>query len=148
MKLSLKSLCFVTAFFSTLAVASAAGIDGKWTSQFDTQIGVQKYTYEFKTGQDGKITGKAQFERGSVNGGENQKGTVDLKDVKVAGSEVSFAEPLAMPGMPGPELIITYTGTISGDEITMSRKIGDFATEQLVAKRAVAEAPAAKPAAK
>ena len=42
-------------FLKTLALAAlmafaanAAGIEGKWTAEFDTQIGVQKYAYEFK----------------------------------------------------------------------------------------------------
>ena len=36
-----------------------ADVTGKWTAEFDTQIGVQKYTYEFKV--DGtKLTGKAK----------------------------------------------------------------------------------------
>jgi len=30
---------------------------------------------------------------------------------------------------------ITYTGTVAGDEIKFTRKVGDFATEELVAKR-------------
>ncbi|MDQ5978609.1 MAG: hypothetical protein QG602_1583, partial [Verrucomicrobiota bacterium] len=35
---------------------------------------------------------------------------------------------------------ITYTGTLAGDEIKLTRQVGEFATEQLSAKRA----PAAK----
>ena len=31
---------------------------------------------------------------------------------------------------------VTYTGTISGDEIKFNRKVGDFASEDFVAKRA------------
>jgi len=31
-------------------VAYAADVTGKWTAEFDTQIGVQKYTYELKAG--------------------------------------------------------------------------------------------------
>jgi hypothetical protein len=31
--------------------------------------------------------------------------------------------------------VITYTGTLSGDELKLHRKVGDFAEEDLVAKR-------------
>jgi hypothetical protein len=31
--------------------------------------------------------------------------------------------------------VITYTGKISGDEIKFTRKVGDFATEEITAKR-------------
>jgi hypothetical protein len=30
---------------------------------------------------------------------------------------------------------IEYTGQLAGDEIKLTRKVGDFATEELVAKR-------------
>jgi hypothetical protein len=33
------------------------------------------------------------------------------------------------------KLRIEYTGKISGDEIKFTRKVGDFATEEFVAKR-------------
>ena len=40
------------------ATAGAANVAGEWKAEFDTQIGVQKYTYTLK--QDGdKVTGKA-----------------------------------------------------------------------------------------
>ena len=33
------------------------------------------------------------------------------------------------------EIRIEYKGKINGDEISFTRKVGDFATEQFVAKR-------------
>jgi hypothetical protein len=36
----------------------------------------------------------------------------------------------------GQQLRIEYKGKISGDEMKLSRQIGDVATEELVAKRA------------
>ena len=42
--------------FSSL-IAFGADFNGKWTAQFDTQVGQQNYTYEFHV--DGaKLTGK------------------------------------------------------------------------------------------
>lgn len=104
----------------------AAGLIGKWTSEFDSQIGVQKYIFEFKESGD-RITGFATFERSLGNG------RVELKAIKQDGDKVSFVEPFSFDGN---EIAITYTGTLSGDEMKLRRDVGDFATEHIVAKRA------------
>jgi hypothetical protein len=108
---------------ATVASAFAADISGKWTASFDTPIGQQNYTYEFAV-KDGVLTGKAKSDNGESV----------LRDGKVDGSKVTFAETLKFQDM---EIEIRYTGTIvSNDEIKFSRQVGDFATEELVAKRA------------
>ena len=56
----------------------------------------------------------------------------DSKDVKVSGDDISFAEPLNFDGQ---EIRIDYKGKVSGDEMKLTRQVGDFATEELVAKR-------------
>jgi hypothetical protein len=103
----------------------AADATGKWKAEFDTQVGPQKYVYDLKV-EGGKVTGKASFER------MGQKGEVDLKDGKVTGDDISFVEKLDFQGN---EISITYTGKIAGDEIKFNRKVGDFASEDFVAKR-------------
>ena len=105
--------------------AGAADATGKWKAEFDTQVGVQKYTYDLKV-EGAKVTGKASFER------MGQKGEVDLKDGKVTGDDISFVEMLDFQGN---QISITYTGKLAGDEIKFTRKVGDFATEEFVAKR-------------
>ena len=108
---------------AVLTPLSAADITGKWTASFDTQIGKQEYTYDFVV-KDGKLTGKMKS-----NIGES-----DVIDGKVDGDKVTFTELLKFEGM---EVKITYTGTIvSADEIKFTRNVADFATEELVAKRA------------
>jgi len=52
---------------------------------------------------------------------------------KISGNEVFFVEMLNYQGQ---EMRVTYTGTISGDEIKFTRNVADMATEELVAKRA------------
>jgi hypothetical protein len=107
-------LCAVTAF--------AGDFNGKWTAQFDTQIGTQKYTFEFHV--DGtKLTGKAVNE---------QFGSTEIIEGKIDGDSISFVEPLVYQGN---ELRIAYTGKIDGDTIKFTRKVGDFATEELTATR-------------
>jgi hypothetical protein len=130
-----KLLLLAGVLLATLPVLRAAGLAGKWTAEFDTQVGIQKYVYEFKADGD-KFTGKATFER------EQGKGEVALRDIKVSGDEVSFGEPLKFEDQ---EIPITYKGKIVGDEMQLTRNVGDFATEPLVAKR-VKDTPAKPPA--
>ena len=114
-------LVFVLA--ATARAAMAADITGKWSASFDTQIGQQNYTYEFVV-KDGVLTGKAKSDNGE---------TV-LQNGKVEGDTVTFVENLSFQGM---DIRIQYTGKItSADEIKFTRQVADFATEQLVAKRA------------
>lgn len=110
--------------------ASAADVVGRWTAEFDSPIGVQKYVYEFSKSGD-TLTGNATFERSIGNG------TVQLANVKVVGDQVTFDEPLSVDGN---NLTITYSGTLAGDEIKLERKVGDFGTEQLTARRAATPA--------
>jgi hypothetical protein len=100
----------------------AADISGRWTASFDTQIGKQNYSYEFKVAGS-TLTGKAKSDNGET----------ELKEGKVAGDTVTFVENLNYQGM---ELKITYTGKIvSDDEIQFTRDVAGIANEPLVAKR-------------
>jgi len=113
----------------------AADITGTWKSEFDSQIGRQKYTYTLK--QDGtNLTGKANSEIG------DQKREADLTEGKVQGDTVSFVEMLKFQDN---DIRITYTGKISSsndNEIKFKREVGEFATEDIVARREAALEPA------
>jgi len=113
----------------TLAVASlstlAADLTGTWKAEFDTQRGLQKYTFTLK--QDGtKVTGKSIAEL------NDQKREAELNEGKVEGDTVTFIEPLKIQDN---ELRITYTGKISDNEIKFTRKVGDFGSSEATAKR-------------
>jgi hypothetical protein len=101
--------------------ASAADISGSWTASFDTQVGVQTYTYTFKI-EGGKLTGtaKSNLGEGAITGGT------------VNGDDISFVENLEYQGM---SFQIAYKGKISGDEIKFTRTVTEGVTEDLVAKR-------------
>jgi hypothetical protein len=101
--------------------AYAADATGAWKASFDTQIGEQHYTYDLKADKD-QLTGKATNDRGST----------DLTEGTVKGDDIFFVENVTFQDT---KLRIEYTGKVSGDEIKFTRKVGDFATEEFVAKR-------------
>jgi hypothetical protein len=111
---------------ASLLCANAADITGKWTAQFDTQVGLQKYTFEFKA-EGTTLTGKAL---GNIAGAESQS---TIRDGKINGDEISFVE---MQSYQGQEVQIVYKGKVSGDEIKFTRRVADTIDEELVAKRA------------
>jgi len=100
--------------------AFGADASGTWTASFDTQVGVQKYTYTFKVDGD-KLTGRAKSENGDT----------EIQEGKVNGDEISFVENLNFQGMP---LRIEYKGKLAADEIKFTRNVAGI-TEELVAKR-------------
>jgi hypothetical protein len=104
-----------------VATAFAADVTGTWTASFDTQVGVQNYTYTFKV-DGGKLTGSAKSNLGE---GAITNGTVN-------GDDISFVENLNYQDMP---LQITYKGKISGDQIKFTRTVIEGTNEDLVAKR-------------
>ena len=113
---------------ASTSAATTSNISGIWKSEFDSQIGNQKYTFVFA--QDGtQLTGKANSEVG------DRKREAELKEGKVEGGKVSFVETLNFQGN---EVRITYTGKLSvdGNEIKFTREVGDFAKEEIVAARA------------
>jgi hypothetical protein len=109
---------------------SAADLPGRWTAEFDSPIGVQKYVYEFKKSGDA-LTGEATYDHSMG------KGKSPLNNVKLEGDKISFEEPLTIEGN---TITITYSGTLAGDELKLTRVVGTFGTEQLTAKRAAAPA--------
>lgn len=111
---------------TTLSAVRAADIAGKWTSEFDSQIGPQKYVYIFKM-DGGKLSGTAAYDH-SMGKGENA-----LTDIKLDKDDISFVEPVHINDM---DLRISYAGKVSGDEMKLTRTVGDFAVEEIVVKRA------------
>lgn len=103
-------------------IGHAVDITGVWNAKFDTQVGPQDYTYNF--------TVKGTELTGSMTSGNGES---SVENGKVEGDTVSFVENLNYQGM---ALKIDYTGKItSNDEISFTRKVGEFATEQLIARR-------------
>jgi hypothetical protein len=115
-------LRFITLGLLLMAgLAFCADVAGKWTASFETQIGTQNYTFEFKVAGD-KLTGTAK----------SMIGEVQITEGTLKGDEISFVENVSFQDMP---LRIAYKGKISGDEIKMTRDVAGIAMEELVAKR-------------
>ena len=114
------SILMILALALTLS-ASAGDVTGKWTAEFSTQIGQQKYAFDLKA--DGStLTGKVTSPRG----------TQDVKEGKVNGDECSFVEMLELQDQ---QIRIEYKGKVNGDELKLTRKVGDFGSSEAVAKR-------------
>ncbi len=106
---------------------TAALVTGKWDAEFDGAIGHLKYTYDLT--QDGaKLTGKA------IRSQDDQKTETALTNGTVTGDAITFVEPLTVAGQ-DQSITITYTGKIAGDEIKLTRAVGEFATNDITAKR-------------
>jgi hypothetical protein len=101
-------------------VALAADVTGVWTASFDTQIGEQHYTYTLKADAE-KLTGTAK----------NDRGETQIEDGVVKDSDISFTENLEFQGQ---KIAIKYKGKVDGDQINLTREVGEFATETFVAK--------------
>jgi hypothetical protein len=106
---------------AAVAAAPSANIAGTWSTEFDSQVGKQTYTYTFNVA-GGALTGHAKS-----NVGEGDlKGTVD-------GDTVTFVEDLDYQGQ---KLAITYTGKIvSADEIHFKRDVAGQGGEEFTARR-------------
>ena len=110
----------------------AADVTGTWKAEFDTQRGLQKYTFILK--QEGaSVTGKASVDN------DGQKRESDLKEGKIDGDMVSFVELLSIQGN---DIRITYTGKISDNGIKFTRQVGDFGSAEATAKRDAEARPA------
>jgi len=136
MKIIVKAITLAACALAVAGTARAQeNITGKWKAEFDSQIGVQKYTYDFKV-EGTNLTGKAI---GIRDMGTNE---VAITEGSVTTNGIFFVEPLKFDDN---EIRIEYTGKLNGDEIKLHRKVGDVAEEDLIAKRV--KAGDAKPAA-
>ena len=134
MKKTIKTVALASLALALVVPAWSAdeSFVGKWKAEFDSQVGKQKYTFEFKL-EDGKLAGKAI--------GERQMGTNEVKlvDFKTDKDEISFVEPLRLQdrrvaGVTN-EVRIEYKGKLKDDEIKLHRKVADNNQYDIVAKR-------------
>jgi hypothetical protein len=133
---------FATIFALTVFALAAAGLAraedgfaGKWRGQFDSQIGLQKYTFDLKVAGT-NVTGTATGERDM---GTNE---VAITEGSADTNTISFVESLKFGDN---DLRIVYSGRLYGDEIKFHRKVGDVAEEDFTAHRLPAAGVSAGP---
>jgi hypothetical protein len=120
--MAIRDLALSFAIFCLPLSGHAADLTGVWNAKFDTQIGPQDYTYE--------LTQKGTELTGSIKSGNGES---KVENGAVKGDTVTFVENLTVQGM---TIKVDYTGkVVSDNEITFTRQVGTFATEQLTAKR-------------
>jgi hypothetical protein len=119
------SMVFAVLVLFSLVCLCAADISGKWKAEFESGVGAQKYTVEFKV-EAGKITGSTVVDIA----GAQSKGKIT--DGKIDGEKISFTESLDYNGSP---LAIEYKGTVSGDEIKVARDVGGQSDGTVTFKR-------------
>jgi hypothetical protein len=121
-----KSVILSVLLLTGMVCLFAADISGKWTAEFDSQVGPQKYVFEFKV-EGAKLTGTAI----SNIGGAEAK--TPITEGSINGDDIAFVENLNYQGM---ELRIAYKGKVAGESINLSRMVGEQEGEKFVAKRA------------
>jgi hypothetical protein len=114
--------------FLTLLVAGAAlaaDVTGKWTATMQGRDGnTREVVYNLKAEGD-KLTGTTTGFRGQE---------LQIQDGKVDGDKISFVTKAEFNGN---TMVITYKGTVSGDEIKFSQqREGADQAREFVAKRA------------
>jgi hypothetical protein len=112
-------------------VFAADGITGKWNASVATEQGPFALVFDFAEA-GGKLTGTLQ---------NDFIGSIPIQEGTVKGNDVAFKLTIAMDGLPEP-LKISYTGTMKGDELSLTSKFegappgGGPAEQQLTATRA------------
>lgn len=114
----------------------ADGIDGKWNATVDGPQGAINLVFEFKAGAEaGKLEGAMSVDM--------LPAPAPLSEGTIKGNDVAFKIALTF-GEGMPPMVISYKGTLKGDELglTSTMDMGQGPMEQaLVAKRV--KAPAA-----
>ncbi len=119
---------FFTALVATLAmsltVAAQNAVDGKWSGEVQGGRGPQQVTLTLKA-DGGTLTG-------SVVGGRG--GEVAIKEGTISGSTLKFKT--TQMGRGG-EITLSWSGTLKGDEIAMTRAIdgGQGQAQEFTLKR-------------
>jgi hypothetical protein len=104
-----------------LPAFAADKIDGKWTATYDTQAGSITTTWDLKA-EGTKITGKAS----------SSFGDRDITEGKIDGNLVSWVEVINTGDV---SVRVVCKGTLNGDEIKLTRVVGDVGSNEVVAKR-------------
>jgi len=111
--------------FAVAGLAFAQGkVDGKWTAEVQGGRGPQMITLTLKDEGGGKLTGTVEGGRG---------GAVPIEEGSISGNNLKFKQ--KQMGRGG-EIVLTYTGMFSGNEIKFTRQAEGGMPQEFTAKRA------------
>jgi len=110
---------------SSPASTHIVNLHGAWHTSFDSPIGPQQYTYTF-TQEGALLAGRAQAEK------SGERFEAELTELRLEGDAISFRETCNFYEA---VIHIAYEGRVIGDEMRLTRRVGDVATQQLVVRR-------------
>jgi hypothetical protein len=120
--MKLKSRLVVICLVALSSFVLAQSVDGTWTAEVQGGRGPQTLTITLKA-DGGKLTGSAGGGRG---------GPVDITDGTISGADLKFKT--KQMGRGG-EIVMTWAGTLKGDEIAFSRTPEGGQPQTFTAKR-------------
>ena len=120
--MKLKGLVVVCLVALSSFVIAQSPVDGTWSGEVQGGRGPQTLTITLKA-DGGKLTGSAGGGRG---------GPVDITDGTISGAELKFKT--KQMGRGG-EIVMSWAGTLKGDEIAFSRTPEGGQAQQFTAKR-------------
>jgi len=118
-KVALAAFCL----FALAVGALAQSIDGKWEATQTTPRGEIKITFDLQN-SGGKVTGTV-----TLGQGQSQ----EIKNGKLEGNKLSFET--TQQGRGGDPVTVSWTGTLSGDSLKLTRTGGRGGGQELEAKR-------------
>jgi hypothetical protein len=120
--MKLKSSLVVMCLVALSSFVLAQSVDGTWTAEVQGGRGPQTLTITLKA-DGGKLTGSAGGGRG---------GPVDITDGTISGADLKFKT--KQMGRGG-EIVMSWAGTLKGDEIAFSRTPEGGQAQTFTAKR-------------
>jgi hypothetical protein len=120
--MKLKSRLVVMCLVALSSFVLAQSVDGTWTAEVQGGRGPQTLTITLKA-DGGKLTGSAGGGRG---------GPVDITDGTISGADLKFKT--KQMGRGG-EIVMSWAGTLKGDEIAFSRTPEGGQAQTFTAKR-------------
>ncbi len=148
MKKTIFTAAFAFALFAGALHAQDA-VSGKWNASADGgPNGPMEIVFNLKSGPAGALSGNMSMPAMAAMG----MGEMPISDGKINGKDVSFKIKITPPaGGPGPggDMVISYTGKLDGDSLTLNTTMEGMpgggpggAQPPMVAKRAAAAAAA------
>jgi hypothetical protein len=120
--MKLKSSLVVMCLVALSSFVLAQSVDGTWTAEVQGGRGPQTLTITLKA-DGGKLTGSAGGGRG---------GPVDITDGTISGADLKFKT--KQMGRGG-EIVMSWAGTLKGDEIAFTRTPEGGQAQTFTAKR-------------